>query len=63
MKNTKIVVDSKGIMTITVDTKKSQGMSKSGKTEIIGTTSGNAEIDESGIYVGLNVYKYANPKA
>jgi len=63
MKNTKIVVDSKGIMTITVDTNKSQGLSKSGKTEILGTTSGNAEIDGSGIYVGLNVYKYANPKA
>jgi len=63
MKNTKIVVDSKGIMTITVDTNKSQGLSKSGKTEIIGTTSGNAEIDESGVYVGLNVYKYAGPKS
>ena len=62
MKNTKVVVDSKGIMTITVDTNKSQGLSKSGKTEILGTTSGNAEIDESGIYVGLNVYKYATSK-
>jgi len=63
MKNVKIVVDAKGIMTITVDTSKSQGLSKSLKTEIIGTTSGNVEVDESGIYVGLNVYKYAGPKA
>jgi hypothetical protein len=62
MKNVKVEVDKKGILTITVDTTKSQGMSASGKTEIIGTTSGNVEVEDSGVFVGLNVYKYPTNK-
>ena len=58
MKNVKISTDKKGIMTIVVDTKKEQGLSKSGKTTIIATTGGNKEV-EGGVHVGLNVYRYA----
>ena len=61
MKNTAITTDKKGIMTITVDTKKEFGLSKSGKTVILATSSGNVEVEE-GIYLGLNVYRYAEPK-
>jgi len=59
MKNVKIEMDKKGVMTITVDTAKDFGPSKSGKTVTIATTEGNKEVE--GIYVGLNVYRY--PKA
>lgn len=62
MKNAAITTDKKGIMTITVDTNKEFGLSRSGKTTIIATSSGNVEVEE-GIYLGLNVYRYANPKA
>lgn len=62
MKNVQITTDKKGIMTIVVDTKKEFGLSKSEKTVIIGTTSGNKETD-NGVFVGLNVYRYAEPKA
>ena len=64
MKNVEISVKGK-IMTITVDLSKSQGPSASGKTEIIGTTAGNARIAANGngeVFVGLNVYKYAAKK-
>ncbi len=60
MKNVQITTDKKGIMTITVDTNKEFGLSKSGKTVIVATTGGNKEVD--GIFVGLNVYRYATPK-
>jgi hypothetical protein len=62
MKNVTVKMGDKGILTITVDTNKSQGMSASGKTEIIGTTSGNVEVEDSGVFVGLNVYKYPTKK-
>lgn len=58
MKNVKITTDSKGIMTIIVDTKKEFGLSKSGKTVTVATTSGNQ--DQDGVFVGLNVYRYAD---
>ena len=62
MKNVVITTDKKGIMTITVDTNKEFGLSKSGKTTIIATSSGNAEVEE-GIFLGINVYRYAESKA
>lgn len=61
MQNVNVKVDGKGIMTITVDTKKEFGLSKSGKTISIGSTQGNSEV-EDGIFLGLNVYKYPGPK-
>ena len=54
MKN--VAVQMKGkIMTITVDTAKDFGPSKSGKTIIIASTEGNQTVD--GITIGLNVYR------
>lgn len=62
MKNVQVTTDKKGIMTIVVDTNKEFGLSKSGKTVILGTTSGNKETG-NGVFVGLNVYRYADAKA
>lgn len=59
-KNVTIVTDKKGIMTITIDTNKDFGASKSGKTTIIASTEGNKR--EGDVFVGLNVYKYADAK-
>jgi hypothetical protein len=45
------------ILTITVDLSKRFNKSKSGKTTVIATTSGNAPLNHtSGAVVGLNVY-------
>ena len=57
-KNATIAIDKKGIMTITVDTNKDFGPSKSGKTTIIASTEGN--VREGDVFIGLNVYKYAD---
>ena len=43
------------IMVIKVDTTKTFGMSKSGKTTIVGTTSGEQLMN--GVCVNLNIYK------
>ncbi len=43
-------------MTITVDLSKTVGPSKSGKTTIVATTSGNAAL-EGGVIIGMNVYR------
>ena len=43
------------VLVLRVDTAKSQGQSKSGKSEILGTTSGAAKLN--GFSVNLNVYK------
>lgn len=45
-------------LTIEVDLSKEQGKSKSGKTIVITSTKGNKEIENTGCYIGLNVYKY-----
>ena len=62
MTNAKIEINSKGIMTITVDVNKEQGMSASGKTCTIATTRGNKGVgsNKAGqeVFVGLNVYHY-----
>lgn len=45
-------------LTITVDLSKELGESKSGKSVVIATTSGNADIpNKTGFKIGLNVYK------
>ena len=54
MKNVEIKMD-KGILTITVDTTKEYGRSKSGKTTIVASTEGNVRAWD--VTVGLNVYK------
>jgi hypothetical protein len=58
MKN--VVMEIKGnIMTIKIDLSKAQGLSKSGKTEVIASTLGNVPISGKSDYrLGLNCYRY-----
>lgn len=57
MKNVEMVVEGK-ILTIKVDLTKEFGPSSTGKTIIVASTEGNAEVPGiDGIKVGLNVYK------
>lgn len=55
MKNAALKVDGNKL-TITVDLSKDHGPSKSGKTIIIATSSGNQKIDGTDAIIGLNVY-------
>jgi hypothetical protein len=57
VKNVK--VDVKGaILTLTVDLTKEFGRSASGKTTIVASSEGNADVPEhDGYKIGLNVYK------
>lgn len=59
MRNVTATVD-KGILTITVDLSKVQGPSKSGKTQVIASSDGNADLADlgyPGVKIGLNCYK------
>jgi hypothetical protein len=57
-KNAAYTVSDKGVLTVTVDLNVEQGPSASGKTMIIGTSSGNQQIDGgNGAVIGLNVYR------
>ncbi len=59
MKNVKQTVKGNKLI-IEVDLKQNFGKSKSGKTEIIATTSGNVEIEGNpDLRLGLNVYRKA----
>lgn len=56
-KNVKMTI-AKNTLTITVDLSKSQGTSKSGKSEVIATTEGNIDgPGGNGAKIGLNIYK------
>lgn len=53
-------LNDKGILTIKIDTTKSHGMSKSGKSEIVATTGGNqslALLDLPNVKLGVNCYQ------
>jgi len=58
MKNITMKLDeSTGILTITIDTTARFGQSKSGKTTIVASTSGNVPIaEDSPIKIGINCY-------
>jgi len=58
MKN--VNVEIKGnIMTVKIDLSKVQGLSKSGKTEVIASTLGNVPIPNKPDYrLGINCYRY-----
>ena len=61
MKNCEFTIDGQ-ILTIKVDLSKNHGRSKSGKSIVIGTTSGNVPVDPAdhpGVAAGVNVYKIA----
>jgi hypothetical protein len=57
MKNVEVSVKG-NILTLTVDLTKTFGPSSSGKTTIVATSEGNADVPEhDGVRFGLNVYK------
>ena len=48
------------ILTLQIDLSQNNGKSSSGKTTIVGTSSGNQPVEgHPGIFVGLNVFKKA----
>lgn len=55
------VTQTKNKITIEIDATQELGLSKSEKTIRIASTRGNAKLDHD-IILGLNCYKYANPK-
>jgi hypothetical protein len=56
MKNAELKVDGNKL-TISVDLSKDHGPSKSGKTIIIATSSGNKPIEGTDAVIGLNIYR------
>jgi hypothetical protein len=58
MQNVNITISEDRKMTIVVDLTKEFGRSKSGKTIIIASTQGNANVAADGVMLGLNCYKY-----
>ena len=54
--NVEIVLDG-DIATLTMDKTKDYGSSASGKSTIVASTRGNKEIEKTGVFVGLNLYK------
>lgn len=56
MKNAQLKVNG-DTLTITVDLSKDHGPSKSGKTIIIATSSGNKPIEDTDAVIGLNIYR------
>lgn len=56
-KNVSMSVDEKGCLTIKIDLTKDFGNSASGKTVIVGTTSGNVPIGDTGVTIGINAYR------
>jgi hypothetical protein len=60
MKNLKMTVKG-NILTVTCDLSKSQGPSKSGNSEIFGSTLGNVDVPGKPEYkIGVNIYKPNN---
>jgi len=57
MKNVEMLVEGE-ILIIKVDLKKDHGQSKSGKTIIVASTEGNANVPGRKEKIGLNVYRY-----
>ncbi len=58
--NMTIEVKGNSIVITIKDYTKDQGLSGSGKSKIIATTSGNKEVEgTNGVVVGLNVYRKA----
>ena len=52
-------IDEVGILTIKIDTTVDFGLSSTGKSTIIASSSGNKQIQVNGetLYLGLNLYK------
>lgn len=59
-KNISYTLDAAGILTLRIDLNVSQGLSASGKSDIVATTSGNREIaGGNGSIAGVNIYRRA----
>lgn len=56
MQNIDVKVDG-NIVTLTINMKEDYGSSASGKSSIVASSRGNKLIEDTGVYVGLNVYK------
>ena len=58
-KGVSYTVDEDGILTIKIDTKVNFGLSSTGKSTIIASSSGNKAIEIGGetAYLGLNLYR------
>ena len=58
-KGVSYTVDEDGILTIKIDTKVDFGLSSTGKSTIIASSSGNKAIEIGGetAYLGLNLYR------
>ncbi|MHA1300932.1 MAG: hypothetical protein ACTSO9_16050 [Candidatus Helarchaeota archaeon] len=56
MQNIDVKLDG-NIVTLTVDIKKDFGSSASGKSTIVASSRGNKQIEDTGIYIGLNVFR------
>jgi len=54
-------IDDAGVLTLKVDTTKDFGLSGSGKSTMIATSSGNQKINIDGedVFIGINIYKKA----
>lgn len=62
MQNVQFSLDGNRLV-ITVDLSAEGTPSKSGKTDVIASTRGNVPVpDRPDVYVGLNVYRYREPK-
>lgn len=49
-------------LTITIDLTQDHGSSASGKTLVVASTKGNKEVEDTGVFIGVNAYRYPNPK-
>lgn len=49
-------------VTITIDLTADHGESGSGKSRIVTSTRGNKEIGDTGVFLGVNAFRYATPK-
>ena len=60
-KGVKYEIDENGVMTLWINTRENFGLSGSGKSTMIATSSGNQKIQVDGedIFVGINIYKKA----
>ena len=58
-KGVEYAIDENGILTIKIDTKVDFGLSSTGKSTIIASSSGNKAIEIGGetAYLGLNLYR------
>jgi len=58
MKNVEMTMDDDKVLHIKIDTKKTFGPSKTGKTIIVASSGGNKLVpDEDNLWLGLNAYR------